>query len=222
MIKLIFSLLMISLSVHAGLPPTTSKVSGDTSDKVSFNFRFPNFTGTRTGSAIQLDVNSIAGGGTGQTTKAAAFDALSPMTTSGDLIYGGTSGAATRLPKGSDGSVLKLTSGLPTWGSFTSINSPGATLPTLCGALVTSAGVITKQYGGCIASVSSSVTYTVTFTSSYWADTPICTAIAHNGAGYDIELQAASTTSISVRTMDTASGAATNQNFMIICFGPHT
>lgn len=54
-------------------------------------------------------------GGTGQVTKAAAFDALSPMTTSGDLIYGGTAGTGTRLGIGTDGQVLKLTSGLPGW-----------------------------------------------------------------------------------------------------------
>lgn len=45
-------------------------------------------------------------GGTGQTTKAPAFDALSPMTTGGDLIYGGSSGTGTRLANGSAGQVL--------------------------------------------------------------------------------------------------------------------
>ncbi len=40
-------------------------------------------------------------GGTGQTTKAPAFDALSPMSAGGDLIYGGASGTGTRLPNGS-------------------------------------------------------------------------------------------------------------------------
>lgn len=59
----------------------------------------------------------IAGGGTGQATKAAAFDALSPMSASGDIIYGGTSGTGTRLAKGSDGQVLALSSGLPVWSS---------------------------------------------------------------------------------------------------------
>lgn len=39
----------------------------------------------------------IADGGTGQTSKAAAFNALSPLTTLGDLLYGGASGAGTRL-----------------------------------------------------------------------------------------------------------------------------
>jgi hypothetical protein len=58
---------------------------------------------------------SIANGGTNATTKTAAFDALSPMTSAGDIIYGGTSGTGTRLAKGTDGQVLTLASGLPTW-----------------------------------------------------------------------------------------------------------
>ncbi len=49
---------------------------------------------------VDADVSGAIGishGGTGQTTKAPAFDALSPMTTAGDLIYGGASGTGTRL-----------------------------------------------------------------------------------------------------------------------------
>jgi len=76
-------------------------------------------------SAIQTQLNgkqatltlplSIANGGSGAATKAAAFDALQPMTTSGDIIYGGASGTGTRLAKGSDGQVLTLASGVPSW-----------------------------------------------------------------------------------------------------------
>ncbi len=65
-----------------------------------------------TWSATTVAVNK---GGTGQTTKAPAFDALSPMTASGDLIYGGASGTGTALPKHTDGDVLTLVSGLPAW-----------------------------------------------------------------------------------------------------------
>jgi hypothetical protein len=47
----------------------------------------------------------IAAGGTGQTTKITAFDALSPSTTKGDLIaYDGTDNV--RLPVGTNGYVL--------------------------------------------------------------------------------------------------------------------
>lgn len=58
---------------------------------------------------------AIADGGTGASTKAGGFDALSPMTASGDIIYGGASGTGTRLAKGSDTQVLTLASGVPTW-----------------------------------------------------------------------------------------------------------
>ncbi len=56
-------------------------------------------------------------GGTGQTTKAPAFDALSPMTTGGDIIYGGASGTGTRLANGSSGQMLTSsgTTVAPTW-----------------------------------------------------------------------------------------------------------
>lgn len=61
----------------------------------------------------------IANGGTGQTAKAAAFDALSPMTTGGDLIYGGASGTGTRLANGTSGQVLTSngTTTAPSWQS---------------------------------------------------------------------------------------------------------
>lgn len=46
-----------------------------------------------------------------------AFDSLSPMTTGGDLIYGGTSGAGTRLANGTAGQVLTSngTTLAPSW-----------------------------------------------------------------------------------------------------------
>ena len=49
---------------------------------------------------------AIANGGTGETTSLAAFDALSPMTTAGDMLYGGVAGSATRLGIGSANTVI--------------------------------------------------------------------------------------------------------------------
>ena len=51
-----------------------------------------------------------------------------PMTAAGDIVIGGVDGAATRLAKGDDGSVLKLVSGVPAWGadlSYTHPTTPG-------------------------------------------------------------------------------------------------
>jgi hypothetical protein len=61
------------------------------------------------------DTVPIVAGGTGASTKSAAFDSLSPMNASGDIIYGGNNGKGTRLIKGSDGQFLALSSGLPAW-----------------------------------------------------------------------------------------------------------
>lgn len=58
---------------------------------------------------------TIAQGGTGQTSAAAAYNALSPMTTTGDMEYDSSGGTAARLPVGSNGQVLAVQSGVPTW-----------------------------------------------------------------------------------------------------------
>jgi hypothetical protein len=59
---------------------------------------------------------SIANGGSGQITAAAAYNALSPMTTKGDMEYDSSGGAAARLAVGSAGQVLGVSGGVPAWG----------------------------------------------------------------------------------------------------------
>ncbi len=69
-------------------------------------------------------------GGTGQTTKAPAFDALSPMSTVGALILGGTSGTGTSLPIGSNTFVLTSNGTTASWAA----NAAAATAtPTATG-----------------------------------------------------------------------------------------
>jgi hypothetical protein len=67
-------------------------------------------TGVWNGTAI-----GIGYGGTGQTTKSAAFNALSPITTTGDLIIGNGTNSATRLPIGTNGYVLTVSGGTAVW-----------------------------------------------------------------------------------------------------------
>jgi hypothetical protein len=63
----------------------------------------------------------LANGGTGVNAASAnaAFNALSPMTTGGDLIYGGASGVGTRLANGTVGQYLTSagSTSAPTWTS---------------------------------------------------------------------------------------------------------
>lgn len=77
--------------------------------------------GTVTSGTWSATTIALNKGGTGQTTKAAAFDALQPMTTGGDIIYGGASGTGTRLANGTSGQVLQSsgTTVAPTWATLT-------------------------------------------------------------------------------------------------------
>jgi len=57
----------------------------------------------------------IANGGTGQTTSSAAFNALSPITSTGDLIIGNGTNSATRLAIGANNYVLTSNGTTATW-----------------------------------------------------------------------------------------------------------
>jgi len=67
---------------------------------------------------------AINQGGTGVTNKTAAFDALSPMSSPGDIIYGTSGGSGTRLAKGSDNQVLTIVNGLPAWSTASGVSLP--------------------------------------------------------------------------------------------------
>lgn len=89
-------------------------------------------SGTWSGTTIALNK-----GGTGQTTKAAAFDALSPMTTLGDVTYGGASGTGTRLAGNTTSTKNFLTqtgtgsvSAAPAWGTIVSADISTAMTPS--------------------------------------------------------------------------------------------
>jgi hypothetical protein len=78
---------------------------------------------------------SVAYGGTGQTTEITGFNALSPMTTLGDLIYGAASGSGTRLA----GSISATIAFLSQTGTGTVSAAPVWTLATGTGSVVLSA-----------------------------------------------------------------------------------
>ena len=71
-----------------------------------------NTSGTAAGLSATL---AIASGGTGQTTAGAAFNALSPITTTGDLILGNGTNSATRLGIGTNGYLLTVVGGTAAW-----------------------------------------------------------------------------------------------------------
>ena len=81
--------------------------------------------GTLSGVSLTTQVSGtlpIANGGTGQTTASAAFNALSPITSTGDLIIGNGTNSATRLAIGTSGQVLTSNGTTAVW------SAPGASL----------------------------------------------------------------------------------------------
>ena len=124
-----------------------------------------------TGAAPSYGTLSIAYGGTGQTTQTTAFNALSPMTTLGDLIYGGASGSGTRLAGSTSTTISFLSqtgtgtiSAAPVWTSSTGTGSVVLSAgPTLTGTVVMtgSVGATTLQVTGNIYASNSLVTNNV-------------------------------------------------------------
>ena len=97
----------------------------------------------------------LSSGGTGQTTAASAFNALNPMTTTGDLIYEASASTAARLPIGTTSQVLTVAGGVPTWatpasGGVTTITfgSTGLTPSTATSGAVSVAGTLAVANGG--------------------------------------------------------------------------
>ena len=113
------------------------RAGGTTSLKVTFTpttltasrtLTLPDNTGTllTTGAAV-----TVAQGGTGQTTAGAAFNALSPITSTGDLIIGNGVNSATRLGIGANGYILSSNGTTASWtapaGGGASISNDTAT-----------------------------------------------------------------------------------------------
>lgn len=107
---------------------------------------------TTTGTLTLGGTLAIANGGTGQVTAPTAFNALSPMTTIGDIVYQSASTVASRLAVGTTGQVLTVTSGLPSWttvgaASFSVNVGPSGTIAWVLVSGNTYSAVITHNLG---------------------------------------------------------------------------
>jgi hypothetical protein len=90
----------------------------------------PTLNQNTTGNAANLTgIVAIANGGTSQNTKAAGFNALSPITTTGDLIVGTGTNASGRLAVGTANQVLRSSGTTPAWGAVSLATDVTGNLP---------------------------------------------------------------------------------------------
>jgi hypothetical protein len=116
----------------------------------------PTLNQNTTGTAANVTGTvAIVNGGTGQTSASAAFNALSPVTTTGDLILGNGTNSATRLPIGANGYLLTSNGTTASWTaapatgvtSF-SAGTTGLTPSTATTGAITLAGTLAITNGG--------------------------------------------------------------------------
>jgi len=114
------ALTQIIASTYGGTGNGFTKFSGATTAEKTYSLPDATTTILTTNAAV-----TIGQGGTGQTTATAAFNALSPITSTGDLIIGNGTNSATRLAIGTINYVLTSNGTTATWAVAT---GSGATI----------------------------------------------------------------------------------------------
>ena len=146
----------------AGVPTFRAVVAAD----------IPTLNQNTTGTASNVTGTvAIANGGTGQITAAAAFNALSPITSTGDLIIGNGTNSATRLAIGANSYVLTSNGTTATWAAG---GSSGATITNDTTTATNLYPLFAAATSGALANV-----YTGNANYLYKPSTGELTAIAH-------------------------------------------
>ena len=137
--------------------------------------------GTITTGAWNATPIAIAYGGTGQTSAAAAFSGLSPITTTGDMIYSSAGTTNSRLAIGSTGNVLTVSGGVPVWaapatsGTVTSVAMTVPSFLSVSGSPITSSGTLAVTLSGTALPIANGGTGQTTASAAFSALSPITT-----------------------------------------------
>ena len=115
---------------------------------VSWSTNTLDYSGSITSATWNGVAVAINRGGTGQSTASAGFNALSPITTTGDLIIGNGTSSATRLGIGSNGYVLTSNGTTASWAAATGgVTSVTGTSPVVSSGGSTPAISLAASYG---------------------------------------------------------------------------
>jgi hypothetical protein len=149
----------LAMNAFAGAVTSGSYLRGNGTNVVMNTIQVadvPTLNQNTTGTAANVTGTvAILNGGTGQTTAGAAFNALSPITTTGDLIIGTGVNTASRLAIGANGYLLTSNGTTASWvaapasGVTTfSAGTTGLTPSSATGGAVTLAGTLAVANGG--------------------------------------------------------------------------
>ena len=149
----------LAMNAFAGAVTSGSYLRGNGTNVVMNTIQVadvPTLNQNTTGTAANVTGTvAIANGGTGQTTASAAFNALSPITTTGDLIIGTGVNTASRLAIGANGYLLTSNGTTASWvaapasGVTTfSAGTTGLTPSSATGGAITLAGTLAVANGG--------------------------------------------------------------------------
>jgi hypothetical protein len=148
-----------AINAFAGAVTSGSYLRGDGANVVMNTIQVadvPTLNQNTTGTAANVTgVVAIANGGSGQTTASAAFNALSPITATGDLILGNGANSATRLGIGLNGYLLSSDGTTASWqpapaGGVTTFDAgtTGLTPATPTTGAISLAGTLALANGG--------------------------------------------------------------------------
>jgi hypothetical protein len=158
---------------------------------------------------------AIANGGTGATTASAAFDALSPLMSLGDLLIGGASGTDTRLAGNSTSTKQFLTStgtgsiaNAPAWGTISASDISSGTLTVAQGGTGAATAVTARTSLGAAASGANTDITSLSNLSSLTTTGNVGIGTATSSARLDVNGE--SRVGAAPATLTTVSGAHTN------------
>ncbi|WP_413585219.1 beta strand repeat-containing protein [Bdellovibrio sp. HCB274] len=131
------------ISVTAGVASLNTGTAANNIVKIGADGKLPAIDGSNLTGIVASSINftvPITSGGTGATTKTTGFNALSPLTTAGDIVtHDGTN--SVRLAKGTTGQILSSTAGGLQW-----INAPtGSITDVTANAPLSVTGTTTKD-----------------------------------------------------------------------------
>jgi hypothetical protein len=159
--KINFTLFGVYLTIfaqlaQAGLPPTTSKGVGDSTNLTTFNYQFPNFAITHTGTTMSLGVLGLAGGGTNKTSVTTTATASSWAGWDSNINLSASAFIPKRTSTATAAGTTTLTVSSPEFQQFTGSTTQTVVLPdaTTCSTGQTyfitnrSTGIVTVNANG--------------------------------------------------------------------------